>query len=377
LKDRSLNLEKVDGGTIYSSIEELKFKIQSLEENSIVAEESIKQIGWRFLTLEKAFDDRQDPIEIANIQRSLPEIENSVSKMSATAAMTKSEYVLELAKLELASNNIYLSIEQIESKIHLLTDNYSTIDIYDRIGDLDASLSDLHDYNLSLNNKIESYDRYEIPEIVDAIILDKKIDDLIKQRVDQSVREKFDPVEKILPRQYSHDLVCDREKSRQIFLEALSQSEQRLILVCPWLTEYAINLDVQASIRAALDRGVLIDIGWGNLKDVNNDRSRLSKEILLNSKAKKWGGYGAVDWVYELQAEYADLLNLKILGTHEKFLVCDRKFAMLGSHNYMTSNTSSSEREVGIKTDNPELIEQLIELFDSPKYREGQRVDLQ
>ena len=91
----------------------------------------------------------------------------------------------------------------------------------------------------------------------------------------------------------------------------------------------------------------------------------MSKERLLNSpKAKRWGGYNAVNEVYALQAEYPNLLTLKVLGTHEKFLVCDRKFAMLGSHNYLTSNTSSSERELGIKTDSPELIDKLIELFD-------------
>ena len=74
--------------------------------------------------------------------------------------------------------------------------------------------------------------------------------------------------------------------------------------------------------------------------------------------------YNAVPALEKLQAEYPNLLTLKVLGTHEKFLVCDRKFAMLGSHNYLTSNTSSNERELGIKTDSPELIDKLIELFD-------------
>jgi hypothetical protein len=37
---------------------------------------------------------------------------------------------------------------------------------------------------------------------------------------------------------------------------------------------------------------------------------------------------------------------------------------MLGSHNYMTSSNISNERELGIKTDSPETIDKLIELFD-------------
>ena len=136
-----------------------------------------------------------------------------------------------------------------------------------------------------------------------------------------------------------------------------------MILVCPWLTNYAVDTEAKYLIKSALERGVFIDIGWGNLKDVDNDRANLSKEKVLKLSKRK-SLYSAIPWMYELQTEYADLLNLKVLGTHEKFLVFDRKFAMLGSHNYMTSNTSSSERELGIKTDSSETIDKLIELFD-------------
>lgn len=280
LEDRLSKSRKIDRSTIYSSIEELKLKVQSLEESSIVAKESIEQIGWRFLDLEKAFDERQDPIEIANIHRSLSKIGNNISN------------------------------------------------------------------------------------IVDAVVADEKIGELIQQEVERSNRVQFEIVKQLLPKQYSYDLVSGRDESRQIFLESLSQSQQRLILVCPWLTNYAIDNDVRNLLIATLNRGVSIDIGWGHLSDVKNNIVPLSKEILLNSKAKKWGGYSAVKWIYELQDEYKNLLNLKILGTHEKFLVCDRKFAMLGSHNYLTSGDSSTERELGVKTDSPETIDKLIELFD-------------
>jgi phosphatidylserine/phosphatidylglycerophosphate/cardiolipin synthase-like enzyme len=114
-------------------------------------------------------------------------------------------------------------------------------------------------------------------------------------------------------------------------------------------------------MRAALKRGVSIEIGWGHLKDVDNNRAYLSQAELL--KSNDWH-YNALPGLSELQIEYDRLLQLKVLGTHEKFLVCDRQFAMLGSHNYLTSDTKSSEREVGLKTDNPEIIDKLIELFD-------------
>jgi hypothetical protein len=363
LEDRISKSRKIDESTIYSSIEELKSKLYSLEENSIVAEGSIKQIGWRFLDLEKAFDDRQDPIEIANIQQSLSGIENNVSSLAADVSISKTAYILQIAELERDRDNINLSIEEIESKLQSLAENLNVVDIYDRISDMDASLCDLHDYQLKLNNRIDRDRQYKINEIVDTVFTDKKIGELIQQEIDLANRSQLEIVKQLLPKQYSYVLVSGRSASRQIFLEALDNSQQRLILVCPWLTNYAVDTEAKYLIRSSLERGVSIDIGWGNLKDVDNDRANLSKEKVLKLSKRK-SLYSAIPWMYELQTEYADLLNLKVLGTHEKFLVCDRKFAMLGSHNYMTSNTRSSERELGVKTDSPETIDKLIELFD-------------
>jgi phosphatidylserine/phosphatidylglycerophosphate/cardiolipin synthase-like enzyme len=58
-------------------------------------------------------------------------------------------------------------------------------------------------------------------------------------------------------------------------------------------------------------------------------------------------------------------MNLKLLGTHEKFLVCDRTFAMIGSHNFLTSNCHSTEREIGLKTNDKNIIENLIRRFET------------
>jgi hypothetical protein len=215
--------------------------------------------------------------------------------------------------------------------------------------------------------EVRKINQYKIEEVVEAVVSDLEFSNLVQQKVDQSSQLQFEIFRKLIPKQYILDPIVGRVESRQVFLDALRQSQERLILVCPWLRNYAIDRAVKDLIKAALIRGVSIDIGWGHLSDVNNNKSRLSKEELLRSS--KPNQYNAVPWLYQLQDEYKGLLTLRVLGTHEKFLVCDRRFAMIGSHNFMTSGASSSEREVGIKTDSPETIDKLIELFD--------RVDLQ
>jgi phosphatidylserine/phosphatidylglycerophosphate/cardiolipin synthase-like enzyme len=228
-------------------------------------------------------------------------------------------------------------------------------DIYNRIDDLDSSLLTLRDLSMRLDNKF-----------ADSVTLNENIDKIIQQKVDKSIQEQFEIIKQILPQKYSYNLIHGRQGSREVFIDALRQAEKSLFLICPWITKYAIDPEVERLLEAALQRGIYINIGWGHLKDVKDKRSQLSKENLLNSS--QWS-YNAVPILYRLNDRYPDLLNIKIMGTHEKFLVCDQKFAMVGSHNFMTSGAISSERELGIKTDNVEVINDLIDLFNKFEIR--------
>jgi PLD-like domain len=270
---------------------------------------------------------------------------------------------LRITKLEqLSLSNASSTLEEFRAIKSSSAENLRSLsDMDNRINDLDASLAYLHDSSLGFGN--------QITEIIDTVVSDKDIGQLIWKAVDDSTREQFNILRQMLPESYSYDLVYGRSESRQIFIEALEKSQESLFLVCPWLMDHAIDPLVKELIKSALQRGVCVNVGWGHLKDVANDRSRLSKDKLLKSNELF---YNAVPWLYDLQDEYPHLVKIKILGTHEKFLVCDKKFAMLGSHNFMTSHTSSTEREVGIKTNSFEIINSLIEQFSKFETRDKQ-----
>lgn len=348
-----------------------------------LTKDSLQRLSLNFSNFEKEFNSRQDSTRVTSTERIMDA--NNLYTIYAPDAVSQStldNQSLQSIAIDSDRNALYLSIEQIKLKLQFLEenlkvseeslaetklkiqsleDNSIASDLVDRISELDTSLGDLHDYNLRLTNRIDNYQQYEIAEIIDAVVSNRQIEDLIQHQIGSSNQKQLELIQQILPATYSYTLVSGRTESRQIFLDALAHSQERLILVCPWLTDYAVNQEVWELIKAALDRGVSIEIGWGHLKDVKNDRAKLSKEQLLRSS--NWA-YNAVPELYKLQLKYPNLLELKILGTHEKFLVCDRQFAMLGSHNYLTSDTKSSEREVGLKTDSPELIDKLIALFD-------------
>lgn len=168
-------------------------------------------------------------------------------------------------------------------------------------------------------------------------------------------------------RPYDYHLVSNRNESRNVLLEALESAQSHLIVVCPWLTRTSINEQVIQKFRAILNRNGQIDIGWGHLSDTGlSQPTQVSRQQLLYAVSRKNQGwkYNALPELEQLEQEYQGRFRLRLLGTHEKYLVCDRCFALLGSHNFLTSGTSSSEREVGLLTNDPRIIEDLIQRFE-------------
>jgi phosphatidylserine/phosphatidylglycerophosphate/cardiolipin synthase-like enzyme len=162
-------------------------------------------------------------------------------------------------------------------------------------------------------------------------------------------------------RSSEYQLVFERVGSRTVLLEALEKAQARLIIVSPWLNRNSIDADLIQRFRDCLDRNCRIEIGWGHLSDCNR--------IGIGWR------YNALRYLSQLEQDYPNQFRLKLLGTHEKFLVCDSAFAMLGSHNLLTSNTSSAEREVGICTTDPHIIQGLINRFDGAEVYPTQAMD--
>ena len=164
-----------------------------------------------------------------------------------------------------------------------------------------------------------------------------------------------------LRKSFKTQLIFDRSDSRAILLEALSIAQERLIIVCPWLSQNSIDTDLIGRFQDCLQRDCCIEIGWGYL----GDRANIGKGWL----------YKALEDLRQLEIEYPEQFKLKLIGTHEKFLVCDRSFALLGSHNLLASGIGSLERETGIHTTDPQIIQGLRDRFDDTVVQELGELD--
>jgi uncharacterized protein YjbI with pentapeptide repeats len=228
-----------------------------------------------------------------------------------------------------------------------------------RVLQLEENQVILKRYIAKLNRQLETYqqrfnERAE-PGQLESLIA---VVAIIKQRLNLAIEEPEIISEPLIELNsqaqnldFQYQLVFDRSHSRAVLMEALSVAQERVIIVCPWLNCNSINDELLQKFRDCLHRGCLIDIGYGYLGDRQNI-------------GKGWR-YNALADLQELANEYPEQFCLDLLGTHENFLVCDSSFAMLGSHNLLTNGDQSAEREVGIRTNDGQIVKQLIERFDS------------
>jgi len=167
------------------------------------------------------------------------------------------------------------------------------------------------------------------------------------------------------------EIVKGRAASRVVLIDAISLAKEFLFIDSPWLSRRSVDDELLLRMTALLERGCCLHIGWGYSRDIRGlhpDGTIIhvseSGQCFIDVMADKAGNYSAFPVLEKLRARYPDQMELKLLGTHEKYVICDRQFALLGSHNVLSSlDTLFAPRERGWKTTDRTLIEEQIEDF--------------
>jgi phosphatidylserine/phosphatidylglycerophosphate/cardiolipin synthase-like enzyme len=163
------------------------------------------------------------------------------------------------------------------------------------------------------------------------------------------------------------DIVFGRSGSRASLFKAIDETQEQLIIVCPWLSLRSIDDGLLLKFIALLTQGIRIDIGWGYKYDIGKIIS-ISGDGRPTITADAWQNYSALPTLHKLQANYPNLFHLRLMGTHAKYWICDRKFAYVGSHNVLSSNTSYLDlagEEVGTLHTSARNIQKLINCFET------------
>jgi hypothetical protein len=361
------------------------FDFTSLEEKITEIEASLKNFATSksFISLadrleisSEKFNNRPELEEIKKIRERLTKLEPvteqleefkaQLTKLATTETVTKIQAQLteQLNALKFRLDNLPAPLEpinltEIEQAIATIESQLATLKpIPEQIAQFQSELSLLRVLDLRTNG-IKNQLKELANQFVKTEDLEKESTRLSKQfthQIEIELEKQIQTFNQLIKENqpaYSYELVFDRKGSRKVLLEALKTAQERLILVCPWITNYGADYEVRQLFENFLRREGILEIGWGHLKDINE--GRLGNGSFYN------GLYN----LRILRDRYPNQFKLKVLGTHEKFLVCDRDFVMLGSHNFLTSGDSSIERELGLKTTDPQIVKKLIERFEN------------
>ena len=138
---------------------------------------------------------------------------------------------------------------------------------------------------------------------------------------------------------------------RQALHEAIKTAQKELVIISPWLRTDAVDQELTDWLRMALDKckGLRITIGYGIEGDAKRQRDRTvrdQKEALTR--------------LHFLSSHFHNRLRVVDIGnTHEKIVICDNRFAIITSFNWLSFNPRPGKgvrRETGTRiTDTQEI----------------------
>ena len=147
---------------------------------------------------------------------------------------------------------------------------------------------------------------------------------------------------------------------KDLFYRAFDEAHSDICIVSPWLGNWLLkDNELRNKIEKALKRGVDIKIVYGIGMDKGaKDARAVTSEKVAEDLKKRW-----------LKKGYPGKVKLHVSNTHFKLLMCDEKYLIVGSYNFLSNQGKFGEtgswHEAGEYAEDTERIRQLKEIHFS------------
>ncbi|MBO1049945.1 MAG: hypothetical protein HEQ10_20560 [Dolichospermum sp. DEX182a] len=135
---------------------------------------------------------------------------------------------------------------------------------------------------------------------------------------------------------------------REYLFKALKQAKNRVMIVSPWIKRNVVNQEFLSALEETLKRKVQIHIIYGY------------KETPGSMKNDSW----SIKQLENLMHNYKNLTFQKTTNSHRKQIVCDDKFAIVTSFNFLSFRADPNltyRDELGVILRDKQTIEDLFE----------------
>ena len=175
-------------------------------------------------------------------------------------------------------------------------------------------------------------------------------------------------LEQVLPYQYQ---VSQNDRTDLLF-KAIREANDRLIIVTPWLPNKPQLPRFLAVLAEALDQNLFVSIGWGDRLDIGKG-ANCTRPIVLKDGGWRYqpnydpdGLYAALPELLRLRKRYKRL-HLKLIGTREKLIVCDRSWALLGGQHFLCDIGGHGANDPGLFTTDKKIVAEISQRFNIDK----------
>ena len=150
------------------------------------------------------------------------------------------------------------------------------------------------------------------------------------------------------------------EEHRPWLMRALREAEEEVLIISPWINAHTVDNELSTLIYDALKRDVRICVGHGisgRYKSEEDERKERNARYVI-------------DRLRGFTRGRERLLNFyRVDATHQKIVICDRKFAITGSFNWLSYRGDKDDgyrRETSVVLRDPQAVEHLAQtVFDA------------
>jgi tetratricopeptide (TPR) repeat protein len=332
-----------------------------LKETQDVSNRNDEEITAQFLTLNALSELQQD---INSMGQKLTELEKGLAEIQVSElAVTRQD----IAILQDAVSDLATRLEQDLDKFN---DREKVQELEQALAGLESKLSQAIAQLDEQFQALQLQTRQLEIEQAETQTATSQIDTLIGNSIARQMSGISQLLQDVAPCDY--ELLFDRPAIYDCLIQAIANSNKRLIIVCPWLNREIIS-GLLDEFEGFLERDGQLQIGWGHLADINEGEFPLlvQQQWHTETLTTRRQSYDALNDLEALREKYPNQLEYKVLGTHENFLVADEKMALISSHHFLSSARDIPEREVAVKTSSLKIIHGLIDRFTDSVLQPG------
>jgi len=306
---------------------------KSLEEMNLTIAEI--QVSMNSSILEKSQSN------LATIEKLGDEFSDRAEKLSESIVRTNRRFEGLREGLRLSRRDLILIQEEMSGKLQDITVRHDTLQ-----KDNESLTVFLNSYQTDYRNKIGDLERRLLNE---SSNLSKQIS-LLRDH--------------LIASRGQWELLKGRKESTEALREALKIAEERIVISSPWIREEVVK-EIEDDLRQALNRKNLkVTFRWFKSDDVWYQWYE-DKWIFRDIKRELYDGIPYLRRRFKKEINNKSI-ELSCVGTHCKYVICDDKFVVIGSHNSLTSienpGYKSEPYEAGFKSFDADVIGALIEL---------------